>query len=489
MIKLLLVEDEADYALLIRAMLSAFRDTEFAVEEAHSLSAAIQTLQAQTYDLILSDLGLPDSRELATLRTLRVVAAQTPIIVISAHPDAQIPLQAVQEGAQDYLLKGTFNSGALGRVIRYAIERQGILRALHESERQHRAVFDHTLAAIFMVDDERGFITANPAAGRLLGLPLAELIGRRMDDLIEWERAPLLPPAWRRFLATGRMAGEFVVKRPDGATRIIQLESTANVLPGQHLLSMIDITERKQAEEERLVQEKAQAANEAKSEFLSRLSHELRTPLSAILGFAQLLEMSNINAPDRESVEMIMQAGRHLLGLVNQMLDISAIESRQLPLSLETFALDAVLSESTNLIAPAAATRGITITSDIVGLAAWPVLADRDRLKQVLLNLLSNAVKYNRPGGAIIIRYRRDPPDRIRLLISDTGPGIPAAKMSRLFTPFDRLGMGGGAVEGTGLGLVISKQLIEAMRGQVGAESVLGVGSTFWLELPAPAAE
>jgi signal transduction histidine kinase/ActR/RegA family two-component response regulator len=229
-------------------------------------------------------------------------------------------------------------------------------------------------------------------------------------------------------------------------------------------------------------QQQAERANHAKSEFLSRMSHELRTPLNAVLGFGQLLEMDELTDQQDESLEQIMKAGDHLLGLINEVLDISRIEAGALSLSLEPVDLCETLHEAIALVRPLADQRQITIAADC-GDTSHHVSADRQRLKQVLLNLLSNAVKYNRNGGSVHV-LTRDNGETITLEVKDSGHGIPPEKLIKLFQPFERLGADLNEIEGTGLGLVLSKGLIEAMAGQIGVTSD-EAGSTFWIELTA----
>ena len=246
-----------------------------------------------------------------------------------------------------------------------------------------------------------------------------------------------------------------------------------------------DITERKAAEAAlRNAKQEAELANQAKSEFLSRMSHELRTPLNAVLGFAQLLELEGLTAEQRESVAHILKAGRHLLGLIDEVLDISRIEAGHLSISLEPVRLSDVIGEVLDLVHPLAARWNVRIDGPPSEFRDPYVLADRQRLKQVLLNFLSNAAKFNRPEGQVNVSVDDAPGDRLRVNVTDTGPGIPPEKMGRLFTPFDRLGAEERVVEGTGLGLALSKRLAEVMGGTVGAESTVGLGSRFWVELP-----
>ena len=241
-------------------------------------------------------------------------------------------------------------------------------------------------------------------------------------------------------------------------------------------------TQRRAGEEMRRARREADEANRAKSEFLSRMSHELRTPLNAILGFSQLLEIDATSDEQRESIGQIARAGTHLLDLINEVLDISRIETGRIALSLEPVAMGDVVSEALDLVRPLAQPRGISLPRAPAP-ASLHVHADRQRVKQVLLNLLSNAVKYNRDGGSVEISYDRRPDGWVRIGVRDTGPGIPRELRSRLFMPFERLGAEQSAVEGTGLGLALSSRLVEAMGGRIGVDTEVGRGSTFWIDL------
>jgi signal transduction histidine kinase/ActR/RegA family two-component response regulator len=245
-----------------------------------------------------------------------------------------------------------------------------------------------------------------------------------------------------------------------------------------------DVTERRKTENAlKHAKEDAERANRAKSEFLSRMSHELRTPLNAILGFAQLLEMGRLSERHQDSVEQILKAGRHLLELINEVLDVARIESGRLSISIERVAPLEAVQETVTLVESQASKEKIQLY--IEAGPAWRshILTDRQRFKQIILNLISNAVKYNRRGGSVSISAEaRD--THLRLSVTDNGPGIAKEKLALLFSPFERLGAERGAVEGTGIGLALSKGLVEAMSGRIGVDSELGNGTTFWIELP-----
>jgi PAS domain S-box-containing protein len=226
----------------------------------------------------------------------------------------------------------------------------------------------------------------------------------------------------------------------------------------------------------------ADRANRAKSEFLSRMSHELRTPLNAILGFGQLLELDEASAEQKESVGQILRAGRHLLGLIDEVLEISRIEAGRLQMSLEPVPLRETVRHAIDLVKPSATRSRVSVQSERID-EQLHVLADRQRLQQVLLNLLSNAIKYNRPDGLVTVACEQVAEARLHVSVTDTGSGMAADKLERLFTPFDRLGAEAGSIEGTGLGLALSKSLVEAMGGALHVRSRPGVGSTFSVEL------
>ena len=373
--------------------------------------------------------------------------------------------------------------------------------------------------------DDRGVIQIfNVGAERMLGYKAAEVVNlitpadisdpqelvKRAQEL-STELATTITPGFEALVFKARRGIEDVYPltylRKDGSRQpavvsVTALQDAANTIIG-YLLIGTDNTARLQIEAERnrldevlqvsLVELKkakiaAEEANLAKSEFLSSMSHELRSPLNAILGFAQLME-TGVPAPtpsQKDSVDQILQAGWYLLELINEILDLARIESGKLSLSPEPVLLAELLSDCQSMIEPQAHRSGIDLHFPTPQ-CMWLVRADRTRLKQVLLNLLSNAVKYNRVNGRVDVRCTQVDGGRIRISVQDTGEGLAADKLAQLFQPFNRLGQEAGTQEGTGIGLVVSKRLVELMGGCIGFESSVGVGSVFWVELDSSA--
>ncbi|MDO8250738.1 MAG: ATP-binding protein [Rhodoferax sp.] len=368
--------------------------------------------------------------------------------------------------------------------------------AMQESEGRFRTLIEGTPEPIAVLRGGK-LIYVNPAAVKMFGAGSAQdLIGKAILDLVH-------PDSHHTMLA--RMRG--VAHHNDGTTMIeekflkldgtpiaVEVQSTSIVYDGEPAIQVVmrDITERKRLDQ--VLQEKnvelesarfvADKANLAKSDFLSSMSHELRSPLNAILGFAQLMESGSPppTPSQKASIEQILQAGWYLLELINEILDLALIESGKLSLSLEPISLPEVLLDCQAMIEPQAQKSGIRISFPQFESPCF-VSADRTRMKQVLVNLLSNAIKYNRVGGTIDVRCSADTPERLRISVQDTGEGLSPDKLAQLFQPFNRLGQESSTEEGTGIGLVVSKRLVELMGGEISVQSTVGVGSVFWIEL------
>lgn len=423
------------------------------------------------------------------------------------HEQASRRLQAQQEKAQRIFF-GVFTliCIALGFSLAFQLRRslRGIDGILEREQRAHGQV-TAVLAAVpdlwFVLDAEGKFIDVSSASHPDLDHPWDAVKGQGFRLIpapsgTTHKYPSLLGPA--RQLRTL----EYEVAADAQGPRAFE----ARVVPtadDQWLYLSRDISERKRNElalarskedlehqvsvrtqQLTIARDMAEKANQAKSEFLSRMSHELRTPMNAVLGFAQLLELDRATSQQqRQSLDHILRAGKHLLHLINDVLDLAHVESGRLTMSPEPLSMDDLVTEVVALLKPQAQRNQIRI--EVAPMAGSVVHGDRLRLKQVLLNLTSNAVKYNRPHGWVRLYTEAVEGARVRIVVEDSGQGISEKDLAKLFEPFSRFGARQNDVEGTGIGLSISKRLVEVMQGSIGATSTAGVGSKFWVELPA----
>ena len=372
-------------------------------------------------------------------------------------------------------------------------ERKRAETTLRESETLWRAFLDHSPAAISLKDPQGRYILVNEQFAKQNGVSPAEVIGRNFRDVFPEETAESVSDHDRVVLEThAPEERELVIRRRDGRVNNVLsikfpvLGDDGSVVGVGGISSNIDA--RKRAEEElQRAKEQAEAANRAKSEFLANMSHDLRTPMNAILGFGQLLEFDAkepLSPQQREYVGFILQGGQNLLELVDGVLDLARIEAGKIVLAPTDVVLGDVIEENLPLVRQAAEKRGIELVNRCTARRLPRPRVDYTRFKQVLLNLLSNAVKYNRDGGTVTLDCRKTPAGMLRVSVADTGHGIPSELRDQVFRPFSRLEAETTGVEGTGLGLSICKRLVEAMGGEIGFESKIGQGTTFWVDLP-----
>ena len=375
-------------------------------------------------------------------------------------------------------------------IVRDISERKQAEKVLLENKRLLDSVIDNIPTMIFMKRaDNLSFSLLNKAGEQLLGHTRESLIGKTDYDFFSKEQADFFTAKDREVLANGfeDIPEELIDTRLQGQRLLHTRKIAINDAQGkpQYLLGLsFDITERKQIEMDLIAsREEANRANQAKSDFLSSMSHELRTPMNAILGFGQLMTFDNtLSDKHKDNVREMLKAGHHLLELINEVLDLAKVESGKFDLVLEPVEACAIVRECLSLVSPQADKHNIQIS--LSGLEKAMVRADRTRLKQALLNLLSNAIKYNREGGSVTLDVQPTDTGLLRIRVTDTGPGIPAGRLGELFQPFNRLGAENSGIEGTGIGLTITRRIIEMMGGTVNVESEVGTGSTFWIELP-----
>lgn len=494
-LRILHLEDNPNDAEIVK---EALADNELPckitrVETGEAFTAA---LERERFDLILSDYSLPTLTGLEALKLAASIRPEIPFIFVSGVMGEEFAVLTLHMGATDYVLKN--NLSRLLVAVRRAITEAAsaaVRKRMEESLRLHatrmKSIMDTSLDAIIVMDSQDVILDWNTQATSIFGWQKYEVLGHTVAEMI-------IPPQHReaharnlmRFLTTDE--GGALNRRTDitalhrtGREFPVELAITATKINEQWQFTafIMDNTERKEAEEAKLARLSSELANQAKSEFLSRMSHELRTPLNAVLGFAQLLEMETLSPEQQEHVQHILKGGRHLLTLINEVLDIARIEAGRMTLSLEPVSVSVVIGEAVDLVRPQAAAHNIQLVTPSVREETVYVRADQQRLKQVLLNLLSNGVNYNREGGTLTVSGQVVPEGRYRMTITDTGSGIPPALLSRLFTPFDRLGAD-SRTEGTGLGLVLSRSLITVMGGTISVDSVVGRGTSVSVELP-----
>ena len=465
-------------------------DPQEVIARAKALSQELKTTIAPGFEALVfkASRGIEDIYELTYIRK---DGSRFPAVVsVTALRDADNIIIG-------YLLIGTDNTARK----QVEAEQKKLDQRLRDQQFYTRSLIESNIDALITTDPSGIITDVNKQMEALTGSTRDELIGAPFKGYFtDPDRAEA---GIKLVLSEKKVTDyELTARARDGKRTDVSYNATTfydrdRTLQGVFAAAR-DVTERKRFEQ--ALQEtnvelesaklNAEKANRAKSDFLSGMSHELRSPLNAILGFAQLIESATPLPTDsqKESVEQILKAGWHLLNLINEILDLAVIESGKLFLSLEPVPLDDVLDECQAMMEAQALQHGIRLTFPQSGEPRF-VWADETRLKQVIINLLSNAIKYNKDKGSVVVTCTDLDNDRIRIGFRDTGEGLEPEKLSQLFQPFNRLGQEATGVAGTGIGLVVTKQLTELMEGTLGVESAIGVGSVFWVELrstPAP---
>ena len=510
-LRVLHLEDDPLDAELAAATLSA-DGLDCTIERVASRAAFETALVTQSFDIVLSDYNLPDFDGLTAQGMAKRLCPDVPFIFLSGALGEDLAADRLKDGATDFVLKQRIAKLPLAvrraqkeaelreqarraetslRTLNLELEarvRQGEAE-LDESRQRLEAILTFSPHLILVKDLNGRFVLVNKRAETVFNLPAEKILGRTPHEVMPPRLADVVRRNDDQVIRAGR-AAEFEESMLESDGVHVYSCTRFPLYDGEHRLTGVcdishDITAEKKAQDEiKLARLEAMRANHAKTEFLSHMSHELRTPLNAILGFAQLFDHETMTPEHRENVSHIVAAGRHLLDLINGILDISRVQSGRM--SLEAVDILETVSAAVDLVRPLARSREITIdVRPLPGVKPQQaVRADKQRLVQVLLNLLSNAVKYNRHAGRITVSFSQTPAQKLRVAVADTGTGIPPAKLKLLFQPFERLGAEQSGVEGTGLGLALSRTLCTAMDGDMGVDSIMDVGSTFWVELP-----
>jgi diguanylate cyclase (GGDEF)-like protein/PAS domain S-box-containing protein len=507
--RILIVDDDFD-------ILDSLKDVLLMSNENYEIKTATSVDQAKTIsiefkpDIALLDIKLGRDNGLLLIPQLKEEKEDLVCIMMTAFRDADYAVTAVRFGANDYLYK-PIDPRRLISTIERAVENINLKHDREESDRRFKAIFEQTFQWLILLDCEGNIVEVNEETLNFSGIEYAEVVGKKIWDAEWWGSSLSLK---NRIKSTTKQAQEGVfireemaVKSQDGDNITLDLSMKPIQSIDKEVIQIIvecrDVTERKNTEnllvearedlEGRILErtlelqkakKQAEKISEEKSELLSRMSHELRTPLNSVLGFGQLLSMSNdeLGEEQKEAVDNIISGGRNLLNLVNEVLDITEVDSGSLELFVARLSIKDSLKSVTSLVKPLAEKNGITINQCMSDDAY--VMADLNRFNKVLFNLMQNAVKFNHDGGSVSITIEGVNNGFMRINIADTGMGIKPDDQKGLFDPFARVGGSASAVEGVGLGLSISKKLVELMGGKIGFESEYGSGSTFWFELP-----
>jgi signal transduction histidine kinase/response regulator RpfG family c-di-GMP phosphodiesterase len=508
----LVVDDEPQILESIHALL----EDDFDVVVSTDAMEAVELLRNAQIAVILADQRMPNLTGGEFLARAREVCDATRIL-ITGYVDIDALIRAVNDGQiHSYVPKpwepanlkvtvmkaATFAKEASQRkrAAEIVAEQQEALArseaAYREQTKILRSVLDSMGDGVLVTDDSGKMVLLNPAAEQMVGRAAAgthqsEWVERYgiyvpgTDTLYPTDKLPLAR-AMRGETADGIELYVRNPQRPDGMLVSVNIrplrDDSGNTKGGVAVVH--DITLARYSENIlRQAKEEAERANRAKSEFLSRMSHELRTPLNSILGFAQLLALADLAVQHQGNVQQILKGGYHLLQLINEVLDLARVEAGRLSLSPEPVQIKDAVKEALDLVRPIASSQNITLSAEFSAQGDRCVQADRQRLKQVLLNLLSNAIKFNRSNGTVVLRCEEIQDGRLRIEVEDTGSGIDEEGLKKIFTPFERLSADRNAIGGTGLGLALSKRMIEAMGGAIGVESTVGTGSRFHFEL------
>lgn len=481
-LNVLLIEDHPADIRLIQAMFSGQSRVRINLKSEFTFSEGLSHLSTEKTDAVIMDLSLPDTEGLDSLLILSKVAPTVPIIVLTGLDDDQLIDDALHLGAQDYLIKGTFDGEMIARSIHHAVERQRLrvelnsqYQELHVSRSRFRSLITDNADAIIVVDSEGVLRFINPAGEAMLGRSAEKMIGADWGIPLE-----------------GTATAEIDLVRPDGEKIEVDMRVMKTLWDGNpaFIATMRDVMDRKRAERSlRVAKQAAETANHMKSMFLADMSHELRTPLNSIIGFSQMMMHETFGELGHnkynEYIADIHNSGSHLLSLINDLLDFSKIEAGRFDLNKQAFLFDEMIHSTVQSVSLNAEQKGVAIEADF-GHPAISTDGDEFRLRQVLLNILSNAIKFTPEGGKVTVSMPPRTDNRIVVLVKDTGIGMRPEQIPAAFLAFNQIDNAytRDSHDGTGLGLPLAKKLVELHGGTIRITSELGVGTEVAITLP-----
>ncbi|MEZ5041118.1 MAG: response regulator [Saprospiraceae bacterium] len=479
---ILFIEDDYSYARLVEIWLSESDLLHFTLTNATSLSAGIQMLEAKkTYDAILLDLSLPDSNGFETLEKMINRFPNHNIIVLTGRMDVALGMQAVKSGAQDFLIKGEFGSKELAKSLLYSIERSSILSRLEEA--QHIAQVGH-----WECNSSESYFYASKEVYRIFGLEDERTFN--CDDLMKGDTPfQILMEIEQEAKEKGEIRKDLLLERVDGEQRFVSLHCKPSHIKDDNYVFhgvIQDLTIRKQAEEMKRSHELAEQTAKVREQVIASVSHEMRTPMNAILGMSNLLQRTPLNAEQLSYVDSIHHSSELLLGIINDILQISELHHKVAHFDQQAFSLKALLFHLQEVMQDKLKEKALQFGTEIAVGIPEMIVGDKIRLSQILYNLVGNAIKFTDEGFVHlkIERVRQEGKSlRLKFSIKDTGIGVPAELWDSIFEPFTRVIYEDRIVEGIGLGLAITKQLVELQGGEIGLESKENNGSTFFFEL------
>jgi len=509
-LRVLIVDDDQDILGSVRDILE-LEDSDFIIETASSCNSALTLAKEFKPDIALLDIRVGTDNGIDLVRPLKEAYPDIICIMMTAYRDNEYTVNALRAGADDYMFK-PLEPVKLFRTIRQFQLSQNLLRDRVVTNQRFRAIFNQSFQSLFILDQAGDIVDINNTAIECTGIDKNSIIGSQFADAPWWRNSDhnksVLKNAVNNSIKGEAVQIEVQLQDINNNDLIFDF-SLKPILDSNGNTIMIvpegrDITERKRIEnnilhlnstlEQRVKQRTAELeisrdealkANLAKDTFLSHMSHELRTPMNAIIGFAQILKI-NTDEPltelQHENVSHISTAGDHLLKLINQILDLAHMGSGKYNVKLSMIDILPVINNAINMVHPLAETRFIRIDNNLSSNKPIRVYAEEHPLSQVLINLISNAIKFSPPNTHIVISSQLSE-HTLRLSITDQGPGISSEDQLRIFQPFERIDST-EFVEGSGIGLTVSKNIMEIMSGSIGVESVVGQGSTFWIDIP-----